>query len=494
MKYLYNGFTLFILVVLASCSSSRNYAQGNSDPANYSDNYPSQSSSITYQQFYDGLSPYGNWVNNQDYGYVWVPAVSNFRPYYSNGHWVYTTFGWTWVSDYNWGWAPFHYGRWMHDMAFGWMWVPGYEWGPAWVSWRGGGGYYGWAPLGPGMGINISIGSIPYNNWAFVPRSYINSRRVNNYYVNQSRNVTIINNTTIINNISSPGINRNNNVNRNRPAYNSGPSVADVEKSTRMKVRTFNVVESGKPQTAQINNNTIKVYRPAVEEEPANSADTKPSRVFNTQELEANRQKNITNKPAIPQQPVPVTRNNPNIRNPQKPRVFDDHLNENRNQPHASVKNQVSRPRANENNERSQGMKNDAGVNNARPATPANSPATIHSGAPARTFGNTEKPAINNRPASPAMNNNPAVRVPSRIPVRNFNNQGKLSTRNGINPPARINVPQATVPSKAPAGNSDNPGNRSINNRLDPPATNHNAPSNVPVRQPVRTFNNSQHP
>ena len=126
------------------------------------------------------------------------------------------------MSNYNWGWAPFHYGRWMNDRMYGWMWVPGYEWAPAWVSWRGGGDYYGWAPLGPHMGINISVGSIPYDYWAFVPRRYINSPRINNYYVNQSRNVTIINNTTIINNNTTVV---NNNNKGHRPAYNPGPSV-----------------------------------------------------------------------------------------------------------------------------------------------------------------------------------------------------------------------------------------------------------------------------
>ena len=97
-------------------------------------------------------------------------------------------YGWTWASDYNWGWAPFHYGRWLYDDAYGWMWVPGYEWAPAWVSWRNGGGCYGWAPLGPGGNFDISIGSrIPYNYWAFVPHRYINNPRINNYYINQGK-------------------------------------------------------------------------------------------------------------------------------------------------------------------------------------------------------------------------------------------------------------------------------------------------------------------
>ena len=93
---------------------------------------------ISIQNFYDELSPYGDWIYSHDYGYVWRPYFDNpeaFRPYSSGGHWVYTSYGWTWVSDYSWGWATFHYGRWDFDNYLGWLWIPGYEWAPAWVTW-----------------------------------------------------------------------------------------------------------------------------------------------------------------------------------------------------------------------------------------------------------------------------------------------------------------------------------------------------------------------
>ncbi len=234
MKHLYQFLAIATLVGLYSCSGPRYVQQPNTNNQNtYTQpNYSQQAGPITYQEFYNDLSPYGNWVNYGDYGYVWVPDVPDFRPYYSNGRWVYTDYGWTWSSDYNWGWAPFHYGRWIDDMAYGWMWVPGYEWAPAWVSWRGGGDYYGWAPLGPRMDVNIASGAVPQNNWAFVPRRYINSPQVNNYYVDRSENVTIINKTTIINNTTvnnnTTTINNNNttiinNNNRNTTIYNQGP-------------------------------------------------------------------------------------------------------------------------------------------------------------------------------------------------------------------------------------------------------------------------------
>src|ERR1043165_9695789 len=71
---------------------------------------------VSFQVFYDELSPYGTWINHPSYGYVWTPALgAGFFPYASNGYWVWTDYGWPWVSNDPWGWAPFHYGRWDYD-------------------------------------------------------------------------------------------------------------------------------------------------------------------------------------------------------------------------------------------------------------------------------------------------------------------------------------------------------------------------------------------
>src|ERR1043165_5421845 len=92
-------------MVLLIAASKPAVAQEYYDDANDGDG--------SYQQFYDDLSPYGEWVEDPQYGYVWVPdAGDDFRPYYSNGYWVNSDYGNTWVSNYDWGWAPFHYGRW----------------------------------------------------------------------------------------------------------------------------------------------------------------------------------------------------------------------------------------------------------------------------------------------------------------------------------------------------------------------------------------------
>jgi len=90
-------------LIIALSSSLRNKAS-----AQYSID-----ADITYQTFYDDLSPYGDWIYYPEYGYVWQPDMGpDFRPYSTGGHWVWSDeYEWMWVSDYDWGWAPFHYGR-----------------------------------------------------------------------------------------------------------------------------------------------------------------------------------------------------------------------------------------------------------------------------------------------------------------------------------------------------------------------------------------------
>jgi hypothetical protein len=208
---------------------------------------------VSYQTFYDELSPYGQWVNDPQYGNVWVPDVGNdFRPYYSRGNWVMTEYGNTWVSDYPWGWAPFHYGRWTYNPFYGWVWIPGNTWGPAWVSWRWGGGNCGWAPLGPGISISVGINnySCPNDWWVFVGPQYLYQRNFHNYWRGPRYNTTYINNTTIINNTYNN-------------TYVYGPRPRDVERVTNQRVNVHRV-RDGRRGPAVVNNNTVNVYRPSV--------------------------------------------------------------------------------------------------------------------------------------------------------------------------------------------------------------------------------------
>lgn len=215
---------------------------------------------ITYQDFYDELSPHGRWMDYPDYGYVWMPNVgADFRPYGTNGRWVWSDdYEWMWASDYSWGWAPFHYGRWFMDPMYGWMWVPGYDWSPAWVAWRDGGDYYGWAPIQPGFsfGINFSIGNYnpPVDYWCFTPRRYISSPRIYNHFIPSRQNVTIINNTTIINNYNRRTTNN---------IFVNGPRRGDAERyAGRIKPVRFREVNT--PGRTRVRNNEVSFYRPSI--------------------------------------------------------------------------------------------------------------------------------------------------------------------------------------------------------------------------------------
>ena len=144
---------------------------------------PAVSSDTSYQTFYDDLAPFGSWIDMTGYGYVWQPAEEaqdpKWRPY-NLGHWVYTDQGWAWVSDEPFGWITYHYGRWMRTHNAGWVWTPGDEWAPAWVSWRYGNDFVGWAPLPPEARFDETTGiqqwaDQQYNlgpaDYTFVPAS-----------------------------------------------------------------------------------------------------------------------------------------------------------------------------------------------------------------------------------------------------------------------------------------------------------------------------------
>lgn len=114
---------------------------------------------------YEELDGYGDWVVDPTYGSVWVPQhiAIDWAPY-RFGYWSWIgPWGWTWIDDAPWGFAPCHYGRWVHRRE-GWGWAPGPMHGhhpvfaPALVAWVGErpGRYsdprhaphVGWVPLG----------------------------------------------------------------------------------------------------------------------------------------------------------------------------------------------------------------------------------------------------------------------------------------------------------------------------------------------------------
>ena len=240
--------------------------------------YPRQTSAqetnISFQVFYDQLSPYGQWIEYSDYGYVWLPdAGSEFVPYSTDGHWILTDYGWTWASDYEWGWATFHYGRWSFNDSFGWFWVPDNEWGPAWVNWREADGYYGWSPMEPGVTLSMSFdrGYDSHNDhWLFVRNMDFERDDIHNYYVNRSENDRIVRNSSVIR--------RTFNDRTRNSTYAAGPSREAVQKATGRTVRSFAVQENNKPGQV-INNGQLRIYRPQVTKNTNTGRKPVPARV-----------------------------------------------------------------------------------------------------------------------------------------------------------------------------------------------------------------------
>lgn len=224
-----------------------------------------------YRDFYDGLSPYGRWMNYPQYGQVWAPNLGpDFMPYSTNGYWAYTNFGWTWVSNYAWGWGPFHYGRWFFDDRFGWLWRPGRRWAPAWVAWGQTNGYYGWAPLLPNMGFNVNINFnlFPRRSWTFVPCRHLYNRNWYGYALRGGNTTIINNNVTIINNYGRPSRD-------GRGGYWRGPQVNEVERYANTRIQPLRVENSNRPGSTRVEGDRVTVYRP--DTRPGNGGVDRPT-------------------------------------------------------------------------------------------------------------------------------------------------------------------------------------------------------------------------
>ena len=107
------------------------------------------------------LDANGTWQTDPTDGPIWYPTTVavGWVPY-RYGHWGWVEpWGWVWISDEPWGFAPFHYGRWAY-VRNRWGWVPGPRFGrpyysPALVAFADGSGFgvgvgvSAWFPLGP---------------------------------------------------------------------------------------------------------------------------------------------------------------------------------------------------------------------------------------------------------------------------------------------------------------------------------------------------------
>jgi hypothetical protein len=169
---------------------------------------------------YEDLDDYGHWQYIAGYGTVWAPSsvASDWAPY-RNGHWAWIDpWGWTWVEDEPWGFAPFHYGRWAYAENR-WCWVPGPVvvrpvYAPALVAFVGGaslviGGGPGvaWFPLAPGeVYVPYYRGSRGYVERINVTNTVVNVTRVTNIYNVYHSNQRDVTNITYVNQRVNNGV------------------------------------------------------------------------------------------------------------------------------------------------------------------------------------------------------------------------------------------------------------------------------------------------
>jgi hypothetical protein len=176
MKCLKLGLLVFVLGAPATA-----FAQPDPD---YDDRYDTSVSGepvASVEVFYDQLSPYGVWVDDPDFGQVFIPDHKQFVPY-TQGHWQYTRVGFVWISAEPFDWATAHYGRWAYSRSYGrWIWRPDTVWGPSWVEWRLAGDDFGWAPLAPELAISIGY-SPPIESWHYCGAAHVLDVNVSRYY------------------------------------------------------------------------------------------------------------------------------------------------------------------------------------------------------------------------------------------------------------------------------------------------------------------------
>jgi len=186
------------------------------------------------------LAPHGTWVEFGSYGRCWRPArvEVGWRPY-CHGEWVWTDCGWYWASDEPWAWACYHYGSWVYDPVIGWVWVPQVEWAPAWVSWRVGGGYVGWAPLPP-PGLVFAARPSP-SVFVFVgTEKFGDPVRPSSIIV---KNTTIFNKTAEIGGIKRESVNFTG-TGSQKVMVNHGPGIEMVQKATGRNFTTVSIHEA----------------------------------------------------------------------------------------------------------------------------------------------------------------------------------------------------------------------------------------------------------
>jgi len=192
-----NGAPSFVFETAAEIAFDRWASERDVNWDNIHQRYANERNISPRMTGYEDLDRYGDWSDDREYGRLWTPriVISGWAPY-RFGAWSYVQpWGWTWIDDAQWGFAPFHYGRWVHRSQR-WYWAPGaYRYrpvyAPALVGWAGRGNWNVSLTIGGGYRGDVSW-------FPLAPREYyVPHYATNNTYIRNINNVT--NNITVIN-------------------------------------------------------------------------------------------------------------------------------------------------------------------------------------------------------------------------------------------------------------------------------------------------------
>ncbi|MCE1165622.1 MAG: hypothetical protein LWX07_09505, partial [Bacteroidetes bacterium] len=170
---------------------------------------------------------------------------------------VFTTQGWVWISDYDWGWAPYHYGRWWFYAGYGWVWIPGRIWAPNWVCWRESGTYIGWYPVGPKIWWRNHEHAMVHNNvfvsytnkWIFVDRKNFNEKITNEVRVRNNKEILQTSSRTVANRYDE-----------GKFRYN-GPDVKQISKSSGTNIEPKAITHTTETKNSRVDNEKVTTYR-----------------------------------------------------------------------------------------------------------------------------------------------------------------------------------------------------------------------------------------
>ncbi len=283
-KFKKKGKAVFIIGIIALTTSCLIYIPYEGRQPREREEYPPREESqpldqIDFSFIFNYLSPYGYWVYLSPYGHVWIPRYVPYgwRPY-TRGRWVWTDWGWLWVSNFDWGWLVFHYGRWGWHNRLGWFWVPGTVWAPAWVIWTWGDLYIGWAPIPPEVdwipGVGLSVMKIEpfWHAWVFIENRYFLTVYIDRYILPPERNRTILNFT----------VNKRSLTPRGSMIFNEGIEPHVVSRWTKTEVRKYEIRETSRPGRESLGFNSVTVPRVSISKNEM----ARPAKIYEPEKVE----------------------------------------------------------------------------------------------------------------------------------------------------------------------------------------------------------------